>query len=181
MFARTTGSDRTGSVVAPRCVEVPEVAAMILVLAILVAWLEVDAIKRMHRVSLQETLAAYQPPPDATIDDVLVETGRKIAGLLDLQACWFEPFPFDTLLPRIEQGRIVLPTPEPGVAPCAGAGIELPVRATGLTLGRFVLVPQAPSVGVAFAPSARERAIALAAEAGPLVAHALIDGDASLA
>ncbi len=174
MFARTTGSDRTGSVVAPRCVEVPEVAAMILVLAILVAWLEVDAIKRMHRVSLQETLAAYQPPPDATIDDVLVETGRKIAGLL-------EPFPFDTLLPRIEQGRIVLPTPEPGVAPCAGAGIELPVRATGLTLGRFVLVPQAPSVGVAFAPSARERAIALAAEAGPLVAHALIDGDASLA
>jgi hypothetical protein len=157
------------------------VAAMMVVLAVLVAWLEVDAIRRMHRTALHDAQAAYEPPRDATIDDLLVETSRKIAGLLDLQACWFEPFPFDTLLPRIERGRIVLPTPEPGVAPCADAGIELPVRATGLTLGRFVLVPQQPSVGVAFAPSARERVIALAALAGPLVAHALIDGDASRA
>ena len=35
----------------------------------------------------------------------------------------------DAQLPRIEQGRIVLPVPEPGVAPWSDVGVELPVLA----------------------------------------------------
>ncbi len=154
-------------------------AAMILVFAGAIVWLEVKAMKRMRRTSLRETQGAFTPPPDASIEAVVAHAAGEIAALLDLRACWFEPFPFDALLPRIEQGRIVLPAPEPGVAPCSDAGVELPVRANDLTLGRFVLIPPKPSVGVAFSPSARDRAVALAERTGPRLAAALLSGDGS--
>ncbi len=62
--------------------------------------------------------------------------------MLELCACRFEPFPFEVQLPRIEPGRIVIPVEEPGIAAWSGqAGVELPVHLSGLTVGRFVLVP----------------------------------------
>jgi hypothetical protein len=151
-------------------------AAVILVLGGVVVWLEVALMRRMGRASLREAQASTEAPPGSTIDDVVARTAAEIAMLLDLRACWYEPFPFDGLLPRIEQGRIVLPTSEPGVAPCSTAGVELPVRVNGLTLGRFVLIPPKPSVGVAFLPSARDRAVGLAEQTGPLLAAALLGG-----
>jgi ABC-type amino acid transport substrate-binding protein len=152
-------------------------AAVILVLGGVVVWLEVALMRRMGRASLREAQAPTETPPDSTIDEVVARTAAEIAMMLDLRACWYEPFPFDGLLPRIEQGRILLPAAEPGVAPCSTAGVELPVRVNNLTLGRFVLIPPKPSVGVAFLPSARDRAVALAEQTGPAVAAALLSGD----
>ena len=92
---------------------------------------------------------------------------------LPLLACWFEPFPFDDLLPRIEPGRIVIPAEEPGVTRSQHTvGVELPVRFRGLTLGRFVLIPSATTCGVSLSASTRARAIDLAAEAGAAIAAA---------
>jgi hypothetical protein len=154
-------------------------AAMILVLAGLVVWLEVDAMRRLHQSAFVDAQAEYEAPPGASVEHVLAHTVGALTVLLDLRACWFESFPFDALLPRIEEGRILLPAAEPGVAPCGGLGIELPVRSNGLTLGRFVLVARVPSVGVSFPPTARERAIAQATQAGAHIAAALIKDDAS--
>jgi hypothetical protein len=134
--------------------------------------------RNLARRSLREAQTAYEAPPGARIEDRVAQTADEITALLDLRACWFEPFPFDVLLPRIEQGRIVLPTPEPGVAPCSDAGVELPVRSNGLTVGRFVLLPSAPTVGVVFSPTERDRAIAMAGQLGGPVAAALISGTA---
>ena len=90
--------------------------------------------------------------------------------------CWFEPFPFDAQLPRIEPGRILLPAAEPGVAPWTfGLAVELPVRCEGLTLGRFVLVPAQPTCGVALSVEGRAEAIAWAADAGAELAAALLN------
>ena len=104
--------------------------------------------------------------------DALIDV---VAGLLTehmaLADCWFEPFPFDTQLPRIEPGRVVLPAPEPGLEPWTlDAGVELPVLYRGLTVGRFVLWPKARTTGVAFDIDTRAAAIALAASVGPAVA-----------
>jgi hypothetical protein len=159
-------------------VEVPEMAAMILILAGGFAWLDVKAMRNLARRSLREAQSAYQAPPGSRIEDRIAQTAIEITALLDLRACWFEPFPFDVLLPRIEQGRIVLPMPEPGVAPCSDAGVELPVRVKGLTVGRFVLLPSVPTVGVVFSPTERDRAIAMAGQLGAPVATALISGTA---
>jgi len=152
-------------------------AALILVLAGAVLWLEIVAMRRMHRATLRDAQGAYDTPADCAIAERVAHTANEIAALLDLRACWFEPFPFDTLLPRIEHGRIVLPVAEPGLAPCSRIGVELPVRMNELTLGRFVLIPPKPSVGVVFAPSARDRAVRLAEQTGPPLAAALLDGD----
>jgi len=105
--------------------------------------------------------------PVATIDDVR----ERIMAELPLLACWFEPFPFDDLLPRIEPGRVAIPAEEPGVARRRHTvGIELPVRFRGLTLGRFVLIPSATTCGVSLSASARSRAIDLAAGVGVALA-----------
>jgi hypothetical protein len=98
-----------------------------------------------------------------------------LIALLGLVACWFEPFPFDTQMPRIEVGRIVLPAVEPGVAPWSfGGGVELPVRFRGLTLGRFVLVPTRRTTGVVISPSERTEAIACAEAVGSVIAAAML-------
>jgi hypothetical protein len=158
--------------------EVPEMAAMILMLAGFVLWLDVRGLRALHRSSRRA--AVIDPPaPNLPIDELLSNAATEIAVLLDLRACWFELFPFDMQLPRIERGRIVLPSAEPGVAPWSHAGVELPVVANGLNVGRFVLEPTAATVGVVFSPSARARAIAMAGRLGAPVAAALISGDAS--
>ena len=110
------------------------------------------------------------------IDDVLADAACEITALFDLRACWFEAFPFDALLPRIEPGRIVLPTAEPGVAPWSDSGVELPVRLNGLTLGRFVLQPGCPTAGAGLAPTARDRALAIADRVAAPLGAALTAG-----
>ena len=100
--------------------------------------------------------------------------------MFGLHACWFEQFPFDVQLPRIEPGRIVLPAVEPGVAPWSlDAGVELPVRFSGLTLGRFVLVPASPTSGVGFPPSRRTEAILMAERVGRVVGTSMLAESAS--
>jgi len=94
----------------------------------------------------------------------------RIKTLLGLRACWFESFPFERTLPCLERDRVVLPSAEPGARSYAkwrpGHGVELPVEYRGLTLGRFVLVPDGPTCGVAIPPTARGYAIDVARRAG---------------
>ena len=97
-----------------------------------------------------------------------------LRSMLHLRACRYEPWPFDTQLPRIEKGRIVLPADEPGSRPYAfwlpADGIELPVRAGGLQLGRFVLVPHIPTSGAGLSPHMRDRALDIADDCGAALA-----------
>ena len=117
------------------------------------------------RESLRESLC------ESAVD----EAAARLITMLGLRACWFEPFPFDVQLPRIEPGRILLPAAEPGVAPWSlDAGIELPVRFSGLTLGRFVLVPASATSGVGFPPSARSDAISMAEHVGAAVGASML-------
>jgi hypothetical protein len=106
----------------------------------------------------------------------LVEaTASRLVAMFGLRSCSFEPFPFDRQLPRIEPGRIVLPGTEPGVEQWScDKGVELPVRFTGLTLGRFVLVPAMPTTGVGFSHVDRAEAIAMAESVGKVIAAALL-------
>jgi len=113
----------------------------------------------------------HVPSPASTSDAVAAD----LVELLDLDGCWYEPFPFDVQLPRLESGSIVIAAAEPGVAPWrAGTGVELPVRFDGLTLGRFVLVPKRETCGVAFPAHLRATAIATAAQAAPRIAESLL-------
>jgi hypothetical protein len=107
-------------------------------------------------------------------EPVAQATAARLVVMFGLRACWFEPFPFDGQMPRIEPGRIVLPAAEPGVTPWSlDAGVELPVRHCGLPIGRFVLVPESPTTGVGFAPTARADVISIAARTGALIAEDL--------
>ena len=109
-------------------------------------------------------------------DDTVDQAAARLVSRLGLRACWYEPFPFAALMPRIEVGRIVLQPSEPGVAPWAfGGGVELPVRFAGLTLGRFVLVPTRRTTGVTFSPSERAEAIGWAEGVGSVLAAAMLD------
>jgi hypothetical protein len=120
-------------------------------------------------VATRHSARTRERQPDA--DSVIARTAGRLTGMFDLRGCRFEPFPFDTQLPRIEPGRIVLPGEEPGLEPwSADNGIELPIRFRGLPVGRFVLLPKDRTVGVALQPSRRFEAIALAADLGVTIA-----------
>jgi hypothetical protein len=103
---------------------------------------------------------------------------------LGLRACWFEPWPYDRELPTIESGRIVLPADEPGVTPysawSADNGVALPVRSVPFEIGRFVLVPRTPTVGLAWASTDRDCALELANGCGRAL-HARVETEGSLA
>jgi hypothetical protein len=108
-------------------------------------------------------------------ETVVANAADQLTALLDLRGCWFEPFPFEVQLPRIESGRIVLPAEEPGIEPWTlDRGVELPVRFRSLTLGRYVLLPRTRTAGVALSSSARAAAIALAEEIGAPIAAAML-------
>jgi hypothetical protein len=110
-------------------------------------------------------------------EPILRATIAQLVAVFGLRACWYEPFPFDTLLPRIEDGRIILPAEEPGIeAWSLGAGVELPVRHSGLTLGRFVLVLEAGSspAGTGLSPPRRAEAISIATRVGTLIAAEML-------
>ena len=111
--------------------------------------------------------------PDAVV------VADQLVSLLGLRACWFEPFPFDNLLPRIEPGRIVLPAAEPALGPWTiDHGVELTVRCNELPLGRFVLIFCEPTVGVAFPPAARDAALMVADRLGAELGRAWVTEDA---
>ncbi len=107
--------------------------------------------------------------------NLVTDVADEFKARLGLRACWFEPFPFDALLPRIEPGRIMIPAAEPGTRPYTSwqstHGVELPVRYGALTLGRFVLVPHVSTCGVALPPESREDAIAVARLVGDELAR----------
>jgi hypothetical protein len=116
----------------------------------------------------------WEPPVGGPIAEPLVP---ELIVLFGLRACWFESFPFDVQLPRIEPGRIVLPADEPGVSSWSlHLGVELPVRYCGLTVGRYVLVAASPTSGVDFSPAVRDEAIAMVAPVGTLIAACIIEG-----
>ena len=113
--------------------------------------------------------------------DVAVETARAaLSARLDLAQCWFEQWPFDALLPRVERGRIVLPADVVGARSCstwrAEDGIELPVRVQELQLGRFVLVASVATTGVALSISSRDRALGIAEGCASALAARLTEG-----
>jgi hypothetical protein len=98
----------------------------------------------------------------------------QLTELLALRRCWYEPFPFDRQLPRLERDRIVLPAAEPGIAPWRlDEGVELPVRFGNLTIGRLVLVGETDTCGVAFLGSIRDRLIDLATRLAESIAGEL--------
>ena len=114
----------------------------------------------------------------ADADTAIARTAERLTGMFDLVGCRFEPFPFDTQLPRIEPGRIVLPGEEPGLEPWSlDTGIELPIRFRDLTVARYVLVPRRPTAGAALSPSLRWVAIALATQLGEAIAARLLFSD----
>ena len=113
-------------------------------------------------------------PQAASYGSIVDMVSAWLADRLDLRDCWFEPFPFDAQLPRIERGRIVLPPVEPGVAPWQfDNGVELPVRAHGLTLGRFILLPASSTCGVKLSPRDRDEALDAVDRLAPSIAAAL--------
>ena len=117
-------------------------------------------------------LAFWESPAS---EPVVQATAAQLVAMFELDACWYEPFPFDTQLPRLELGRIVLPADEPGVRSWApGMGIELPVRYRDLVLGRFVLVPAGLTVGVGLPPVGRAEAISMANRVGALLAAGML-------
>jgi hypothetical protein len=116
-----------------------------------------------------------QNPHSASSGPLLDDVSAWLIQLFDLRDCWFEPFPFEVQLPRIEPGRIVLPASEPGVRDWRfGGGIELPVRAHGLTLGRFILLPPEDTCGVALGANDRATAIDVVEAIAPTIADAVL-------
>src|SRR5436190_23227802 len=113
-------------------------AVVFVVLAGAVLWLDFAGMRRLHRAALGSVGYFAPAPRPSGLEQQFARTFRELAALFDLRACWFEPFPFDTALPRIEPGRLTVAADEPGV-PASHAGIELPVRLNALTLGRIVL------------------------------------------
>jgi len=115
---------------------------------------------------------SWEPPTGGSIAEPFVP---RLIALFGLRACWYESFPFDVQLPRIEPGRIVLPADEPGLVPWSlDLGVELPVRHGLLTVGRYVLVPASRTTGVHLTPARRTEAIALVSPVGSLVAAAML-------
>jgi hypothetical protein len=155
-------------------------AAVIVVFAGVVLWLDIAAIRSHLRRTAPLSGRVVEPAPrSSSLDHRFDQTCRRLVTLFDLRACWFEPFPFDTTLPRIERARIVAPADEPGSPPISYTSIELPVCMDGLTLGRIVLLPTAQSLHDISSPRARETAIAMADELAGPVAAALRTGDLS--
>ena len=127
-------------------------------------------------------MTALSPRSPATgfpsaADRALVDSSaERLRAMFELVDCWYEPFPFDAQMPRIEPGRIVLPAAEPGVARWSyGGGIELPVRTCGgLLLGRFVLAPAETTSGVVLSPQRRAIALRIAEAVGARLTQSLV-------
>jgi hypothetical protein len=125
---------------------------------------------------------AIRLSPDPSAPAMLAdEFAAHLVDRLGLRACRFEAFPFDRRLPQLEPERIVLPAQAPGVQPFTAwrseNGIELMVRFRRHVLGRFVLIPERPTCGVALAASARADALAFADQVGEALGRSWIAFD----
>jgi hypothetical protein len=153
-------------------------AVVVVALACVALWIDFHVVRYLYRTSGYRR--AVEPAPRSSdLEQLFQCTFRELTELFELRACWFEPFPFDTALPRIEPGRITVPSDEPGHPPVAYTSIELPVRLEGLPVGRIVLLPSAQTVRFVASPSARDTALELAAVLAGPVAAALKDDDTS--
>jgi hypothetical protein len=98
-----------------------------------------DEVQRIHR--LAELGAA-----GGDADEMTKATERELIGLLDLEACWFEPAPYEPMVARLERSGAVVGAPlrvvDGGFA-LPKDGIELQVLGRGREYGRFVLVGKA--------------------------------------
>lgn len=106
----------------------------------------------------------------AAPDIVLAAAEAKLVELLGLRACHFDRDPFLTTHSRMEpDGEVILGQLRWGVLTMGlpTDGVQLPVRAHGITLGRFVL-DSTPGASVAL--DRRLAAVTLAAEVGAALA-----------
>jgi hypothetical protein len=102
----------------------------------------------------------------ADADDLIAAAEAELSDLLGLRDCRFEPFPFDTTLPRLERQRtgwhkLVIHQHE--FEPVWGPDheVELPVELGGQQLGRFVLDSRPGAFPLLIPRHAREVAFAL--------------------
>jgi hypothetical protein len=96
--------------------------------------------------------------------------------VLQLADCEFQRPPFVDALPRLRRTGVAYP---PAVEGPGAAGtddetdVELPVRADGLEVGRFVLRLPPGVTGLDLAPQARATAVALPDQLGVILLAAL--------
>ena len=123
-------------------------------------------IERMRRVV---EVGAGSDAPGRLIENVR----RELMGLIPLERCWFEPSPFETKMPRLSHGRVVMPVDDPRVMqldPTPSRLVELPVYGHGRIQGRFVLQFAEPSIGLSIPEEVRTTAVALADQLGVALA-----------
>jgi hypothetical protein len=123
-------------------------------------------IERMRRVA---EVGAGSDAPGRLIDNVR----RELIGLIAPERCWFEVPPFETKMPRLTHGRVVMPTDDPRVMqldPTPSRLVELRVFGNGEVQGRFVLEFAVPTIGLSIPAEARTVAVALADQLGVALA-----------
>jgi len=122
-------------------------------------------LRRMQRIA---GLAAGGEGPD----DLLLAVTAELIETLELRNCWFERPPYLAALPRVERTGVVETTEHHyanGAFELPREGVELPVVAGGVKLGRFVMIPT-PGVGIS--KERRLIAVALADQVGAALASA---------
>ena len=94
---------------------------------------------------------------------------NELTRILDLKSCRFERPPFSTSLPELRHRGVRL---RAGAEDTTGlhSQLELPVRANGQTLGRFVLTMPTEGSGLHLPASDRALAVALADQLGAALA-----------
>jgi Domain of unknown function (DUF4118) len=110
-------------------------------------------IAALHRVS-------DEAAGGADIGELTRVVERELTQLFGLEACWFEPPPYESLSARLERGGAIvggeLRVTDRGFA-LPAEGVELPVMGRGRVHGRIVMMPK-PGRGA----SIEERVVAVA-------------------
>jgi hypothetical protein len=118
-------------------------------------------------------LAAGGFRPVASGAAAVSAAGARLATLEGVDAWRYEPFPFDSRLPRLVPGGWEVPGDEPGCASLAtwtaADGLEVPVWVGGLQIGRFVLTGPI-SAELEWFQASRARAVGVAERLGSALA-----------
>lgn len=98
-----------------------------------------------RRVELQSMTAMVRPVAEGADEAKLAdEAVRALTGVLDLRECRWRPGYHGVAYPQLARDGEVVPRPAGRIldrSPLPPTGVELPVRAGGREVGRFVLVP----------------------------------------
>jgi len=86
-------------------------------------------------------LAAGIPDRDATPESMAKDACSALRALLDLRTCRWAPGYRGSAYPVLGTDGEIVGASTADRAPLPAAGVELPVRADGRELGRFILVP----------------------------------------